>query len=137
MCVIVFPPALSPWNYRLWPCHTVLQRPTGYPFGPLSLGMLCPSLPHRAVSQKIKTALQNLQEQNCSDVVLLFSARSLPMSVVKRDPLALSIPKDLGAPKGADNHAMEGIKAYTDSSTYNGGVGAAAVLIRHGRPERV
>lgn len=44
--------------------------------------------------------------------------------------------KDMGASKRADNLAREGIKACADGSVYNGGVGAAAVLIRQGRPER-
>jgi hypothetical protein len=51
--------------------------------------------------------------------------------------MAVSIPKDMGASKRADNPAREDIKAYTDGSVYNGGVGAAVVLIRQGRPERI
>ena len=66
------------------PCHAVLQRPIGYPSSLFPYVRSVPPLPHRAVSHNIKTALQKLPGQNCSDVVLLFSAHSLSMSVVNR-----------------------------------------------------
>jgi hypothetical protein len=81
VCVFVLPPALAPWDYQLWPCHTVLQRPVGYPFfESLSLCSLCPSLPHRAVSHDIKTARTGLQRR-CAPLFCAFTPN------VRREPL--------------------------------------------------
>jgi len=51
-----------------------------------------------AISQNIEAALQKFPEENRSDVVLLFSAHSLPMTVVNRgDPYVLEVSATVAA----------------------------------------
>jgi ribonuclease HI len=47
-----------------------------------------------------------------------------------------TIPQDKEASKRADAQSREQIKVYTDGSMHNGAVGAAATLIRRGKPPR-
>ena len=66
-----------------------------------SFPLLCPLIslsPHQAVSQNIEAALQKFSEDKRGDVVLLFSAHSLPMSVVNRgDPYVLEVSATVAA----------------------------------------
>jgi len=52
-------------------------------------------------------------------------------------PARIEIPGDKEASKQADRSARETIKVYSDGSAHNGKVGAAAVLTREGKPDRV
>jgi protoporphyrin/coproporphyrin ferrochelatase len=54
--------------------------------------------PLQAVAQNIESALQKFAEEKRSDAVLLFSAHSLPMSVVNRgDPYVLEVSATVAA----------------------------------------
>ena len=50
--------------------------------------------------------------------------------------IKIDIPLDKEASKRADTNATEVIKVYSDGSSHNGNVGAAAVLKREGKPDR-
>jgi ribonuclease HI len=52
-------------------------------------------------------------------------------------PVRIDIPPNKDASKRADTAAMEKIKVYSDGSAHNGEVGAAAILKREGKPDRV
>lgn len=61
---------------------------------------------HQAVSQNIESALQKFPEEKRSDAVLLFSAHSLPMSVVNRgDPYVLEVSASVAAVMNRLAHA--------------------------------
>jgi ferrochelatase len=64
-----------------------------YPLYPLYA-----SLSPQAISQNIEAALKKFPEEKRSDAVLLFSAHSLPMSVVNRgDPYVLEVSASVAA----------------------------------------
>lgn len=52
-------------------------------------------------------------------------------------PMTIEIPKSKEASVRLDNASRETIKIYTDGSAHHGKVGAAAVLTRRGKPDRV
>jgi ribonuclease HI len=56
---------------------------------------------------------------------------------VKHVPLGIVIPKDKDASKREDQCAPERVKIYSDGSAHDGQVGAAAILTRPGKPNRV
>ena len=63
---------------------------------PISLFLHYP--PHQAVAQNIESALGRFPEEKRANVVLLFSAHSLPMSVVNRgDPYVLEVSATVAA----------------------------------------
>ena len=53
-----------------------------------------------------------------------------------RAPIRIDIPQDKDASKQKDQRAPENVKVYSDGSAHNGQVGAAAILIRPGKPKR-
>lgn len=70
-----------------------------------------------AVAQRVEAALQTFPEERRKDVVVLFSAHSLPMSVVNRgDPYVLEVSASVNA-------VMERLKRDSSSSTLTGSTG--------------
>jgi protoporphyrin/coproporphyrin ferrochelatase len=64
----------------------------------LYVQLISPLPPLQAVAQNVESALQKFAEEKRSDAVLLFSAHSLPMSVVNRgDPYVLEVSATVAA----------------------------------------
>ena len=55
----------------------------------------------------------------------------------QRIPVSISIPENKEASTQAEELADETVRVYTDGSAHNGKVGAAAILCRPGKPDRV
>ena len=129
--------ALLPMEQRVWKaCHNAITRIATLPVQhPLH------KLVKRSAKSQVKRhrsplhALTSIFGINPSELEEIPPVRLHPKDKGSRI-VRLDIPPDKEASKQADANAIETIRVYTDGSSHDGNVGAAAILKREGAPDR-
>jgi ribonuclease HI len=98
----------------------------------------------------VKKSAKGRVKRHRSSLHILTSIFGIDPKVIEKIPLVCTHPKERGsipvridippnkeASKRADANATETIKVYSDGSVHDGKVGAAAILKRAGKPDRV